>query len=112
MIETLRSGVLPHVTDPFAALQAHRLIGLATYARDRGADPYDHRRAAVRALIGDDDVTAVLLDESDPRADRLRALLSDHLDADIAAEAVLLEHFHRGPDVRDRDADGERRSER
>lgn len=94
VIETLRSGVLPHVDDAFAALQTQRLIGLATYARDRCADPTEHRRTAIHALIGDDDVTAVLLDTSDPRAERLRAVLSAHLDADIADEAVLLEHFH------------------
>ena len=32
VIETLRSAVLPHVDEPFAALQTERLIGLATYA--------------------------------------------------------------------------------
>jgi hypothetical protein len=93
VIETLRSGVLPYVGDPFAALQTRRLIGLAAYARDRADDPSAHRAAAIRALIGDDDVTAVLLDGSDPRGERLRAVLSEHLDADIADEAVLLEHF-------------------
>jgi hypothetical protein len=97
VIETLRSAVLPHVDEPFAALQTQRLIGLAAYARDRADDPTDHRDAAVRALIGDDDVTAVLLDQDDPRGDRLRAVLVQHLDADIADEAVLLEHFHPEP---------------
>jgi hypothetical protein len=97
VIETLRSSVLPHVDDAFAALQTQRLIGLAIYARDRGADPSEHRRAAIHALIGDDDPTTVLLDTSDPRAERLRATLSAHLDADIADEAVLLEHFAPDP---------------
>jgi len=97
VIETLRSAVLPHVDEPFAALQTQRLIGLATYARDRGADPTDHRNDEIRALIGDDDVTAVLLDPHDARGDRLRALLVSHLDADIADEAVLLEHFQPEP---------------
>lgn len=99
VIETLRSGVLPYVDDPFAALQTRRLIGLAAYARDRADDPTAHRAAAIRALIGDDDVTAVLLDASDPRGDRLRAVLSEHLDADIADEAVLLEHFRPAVDL-------------
>jgi hypothetical protein len=93
VIETLRTAVLPHVGEPFAVLQTQRLIGLASYARDRGDDPSEHRRAAIAALIGDDDVTAVLLDPNDLRGDRLRALLVHHLDADLASEAVLLEHF-------------------
>lgn len=94
MIETLRSTIVPHLDEPFALLQTQRLIGLATYARDRGGDPAGHRQDAIRALIGDDDVTAVLLDPNDARGDRLRAVLVSHLDADIADEAVLLEHFH------------------
>ena len=93
MIETLRAAVLPHVDEPFAVLQTQRLIGLAAYARDRGDDPSEHRRTAITALIGDDDVTSVLLDPNDPRGDRVRALLVHHLDADLASEAVLLEHF-------------------
>lgn len=94
MIETLRTTVLPHVDEPFAALQAERLIGLAMYARDRRADPTDARQAEIAELIGEADVAAVLLDPSDPRAPALRSLLVQHLDADIADEAVLLEHFH------------------
>ena len=97
MIETLRTAVLPHVDEPFAVLQTQRLIGLASYARDRGDDPTGHRHDAVRAIVGDDDATAVLLDPNDARGDRLRAVLVSHLDADIAAEAVLLEHFQPEP---------------
>lgn len=94
MIATLRDAVLPHLDDPFAELQTERLIGLAMYARDRRPDPTAHRTGVVRSLIGDDDAAAVLLDPADPRGARLRALLIEHLDADIADEAVLLEHFH------------------
>jgi hypothetical protein len=97
VIETLRTAVLPHVADPFAAVQTQRLIGLARYARDRGDDPAPHRHAAIVALIGDDDVTAVLLDDADPRRERLGALLVQHLDDDLAAEAALLEQFRAGP---------------
>ncbi len=93
VVETLRSTVLPHVDEPHAALQTRRLIGLAMYARDRGADPTDARAAAVTELIGDGDPTAVLLDRADPRRALLQALLVEHLDADLASERVLLEHF-------------------
>jgi hypothetical protein len=94
VIDTLRSAIAPHVDEPFAAVQTRRLIGLAMYARDRGVDPTARRQASIAALIGDDDATAVLLDPADPRAPHLRKLLVEHLDADIAAEAVLLGHFH------------------
>ena len=67
VVETLRDGVLPHVTDDHATLQAQRLIGLAMYARDRGDDPQPHRDHAIEALIGDDDPAAVLADPTDPR---------------------------------------------
>ena len=93
VVETLRDGVLPHVTDPHAALQTERLIGLAMYARDRGDDPQAHRDHAIEALIGDDDPATVLADVDDPRRARLQALLVAHLDADLATEHVLLTHF-------------------
>jgi hypothetical protein len=93
VVETLREGVLPHVTDEHAALQTQRLIGLALYARDRGDDPQPHRDHAIEALIGGDDPAVVLADATDPRRPRLHALLVTHLDADLAAEQVLLTHF-------------------
>ncbi len=76
VVETLRDGVLPHVTDEHAALQTQRLVGLATYARDRGDDP-----------------ATVLANAADPRRQRLQSLLVSHLDADLAVEHVLLVHF-------------------
>jgi hypothetical protein len=100
VIETLRSAVRPHVDEPFAALQTDRLIGLATYARDRRPDPTDERRAAVTGLVGGDDPAAVLLDPTDSRAPALRRLLVRHLDADLEDEAVLLEHFDPAHDRR------------
>jgi hypothetical protein len=93
VVETLRDSVLPHVADDHAAMQTQRLIGLATYARDRGDDPQPHRDHAIEALIGADDPTAVLADPTDPRRPRLQSLLVAHLDADLAAEHVLLTHF-------------------
>lgn len=90
---TLREAVLPHVGDSYAALQAERLIGLALYARDRGDDPEAHRRHAIEALIGDDDPATVLTDPTDARRSRLQQLLVAHLDDDLRAERVLLEHF-------------------
>ena len=93
VVETLRDAVLPHVADPYAVLQTERLIGMATYARDRGIDPLPHRQHAIEAVIGDDDPATVLTDASDPRGERLRALLVAHLDHDLATERVLLEHF-------------------
>ena len=93
VVETLRDGVLPHVTDEHAALQTQRLIGLAMYARDRGDDPQPHRDHAIEALIGSDDAATVLADAADPRRPRLQSLLVSHLDADLAVEHVLLAHF-------------------
>lgn len=93
VIETLRHTVLPHVAEPYAALQTQRLIGLATYARDRGDDAAVARHQAIVDLIGRDDPAAVLLDADDPRRSGLRRLLIAHLDADLATERVLLEHF-------------------
>ena len=93
VVETLRDGVLPHVTDEHAALQTERLIGMATYARDRGDDPQPHRDHAIEALIGSDDPATVLADAADPRRPRLQSLLVSHLDADLAVEHVLLAHF-------------------
>ncbi len=93
VVETLRDGVLPHVADGHAALQTQRLIGLAMYARDRGDDPQPHRDHAIEALIGGDDPAVVLADVADPRRLRLQALLTTYLDADLAAEHVLLTHF-------------------
>jgi hypothetical protein len=93
VIETLRDTVLVHVDEPYAALQTQRLIGLAMYARDRGADPSAIRGAAIAALIGDDDPATVLLDPDDARSQALRHLLMAHLDEDLASERVLLDHF-------------------
>jgi hypothetical protein len=93
VVETLRDAVLPHVGDAYAVLQTERLIGMATYARDRGDDPTPHRDHAIAALIGDDDPLAVLTDAADPRRERLRALLVAHLGLDLTTERVLLEHF-------------------
>ncbi len=93
VVETLRDAVLAHVADPYAVLQTERLIGMATYARDRGDDPTPHRDHAIEALIGADDPVAVLADPADPRRERLRALLVAHLGDDMATERVLLQHF-------------------
>jgi hypothetical protein len=93
VIETLRHTVLPRVAEPYAALQTQRVIGLATYARDRGDDPTGAREAAIADLVGRDDPSSVLLDVDDPRSEPLRRLLMAHLAADLATERVLLDHF-------------------
>lgn len=99
VIETLRESVLAHVAEPYAALQTRRLIGLATYARDRGADPSSGRTSAITELIGTDDPTAVLVDVDDPRRVALQHLLMDHLDSDLSSERVLLDHFDERPEL-------------
>jgi hypothetical protein len=83
--------------------QLERLLALAEYATTRGPDPTPARRAHLRRLLGADDgpddadvgsaLTAVLLDERDPRRPALRAALVQHLDEDLASERALLVGF-------------------
>ena len=49
--------------------------------------------AAIEALIGDDDVAAVLLDAPIHAANGCGALLVTHLDADLADRSSAAEHF-------------------
>ncbi len=96
--DTLRRTVLPSVTDPHARATTIQLIGLATYAGERGADRTGQRHEELAAALGPaagHDVlrscTAVLSDPYHPAYGVVRRMLERHLDEDLRAEAVLLE---------------------
>lgn len=95
---TLRTAVLPHVSDPQARTSAIHLIGLATYASARGPDPDSERLAELRYALGGaagQDVMrscfAVLADPDHNARQVLRDILERHLEEDLAAEAALLQ---------------------
>ena len=122
---TLRRAVLPAIEDPHTRRLVVQLVGLATYARDRGRDPTAERVAALADALdvlsldsnpivadlwtrahGRDaqtvmavcaDVLAAALDaEETSRREvhaRLRRLMLDQLETDLASEEVLLGAF-------------------
>jgi hypothetical protein len=95
---TLRTTVLPHLTDPQARTATIHLIGLASYASRRGPDPNLERLQELTSALGGaagQDVMrscfAVLADPDHSAHQALREILERHLEEDIEAEAVLLE---------------------
>jgi hypothetical protein len=95
---TLRTAVLPHVSDPEARSSALQLIALATYASRRGQDPGRERlEELARALGGStgQDVMrscfVVLADPQHSANQPLREILQRHLEEDLEAEARMLE---------------------
>jgi hypothetical protein len=122
---TLRGAVLPAIEDPHTRQLVVQLVGLATYARDRGRDPTAERVAAladaldvltldsnpivadrwtgahgrdaqtVMAVCADVLAAALDADETSRREvhARLRRLMLDQLETDLASEEVLLGAF-------------------
>ena len=95
---TLRTAVLPYVSDPQARSAAVQVIALATYASRRGPDPSAERLQELAGVLGGaagQDLMrscfAVLADPRHNAHEPLRELLERHLVEDLAAEAALLE---------------------
>ncbi|MEY2400764.1 MAG: hypothetical protein QOJ08_875 [Ilumatobacteraceae bacterium] len=100
MADTLRSTVLPNVTDPHVRNATIQLIGLATYAARRGTDPSQRRRdelaVALGASAGQDvlrSCMAVLADPYHRVHSTIREILERHLGEDLESEAVLLKAY-------------------
>ncbi len=95
---TLRTTVLPQVSDPQARSATIHLIGLATYASRRGPDPDLDRRGELAAALGGaagQDLMrscfVVLADPDHAAHDAVRDIFRRHLEQDLATEAVLLQ---------------------
>jgi hypothetical protein len=95
--DTLRTTVLPHVTDPEARTATIELIGMAIYAGRRGKDPQrrrlDELSLALGASTGQDvlrSCSAVLADPYHRAHGHIREMLEGQLDEDVETEAVLL----------------------
>lgn len=95
--DTLRTTVLPHVTDPEARTAAIQLIGMAIYAGRRGSNPQrrrlDELSMALGASAGQDvlrSCSAVLGDPYHRVHGRIREILESQLDEDVENEVVLL----------------------
>ena len=93
---TLRTTVLPQVSDPQARSSTIHLIGLATYASQRGPDPDAHRLAEIAAALGGaagQDVRrscfAVLADPDHAAYPIVREILERHVEEDLSTEAAL-----------------------
>ncbi len=102
MADTLRNTVLPHLTDAYARDATIRMIGLATYAGQRGNDPTRRRSeelaAALGAAAGQDvmrSCLAVLADPYHRENSTVREILERHLDEDLERETVLLRALQR-----------------
>jgi len=94
--ETLRTTVLPQLTDREARTATIQLIAMAIYAGRRGNDPtrrrLDELSNALGASAGQDvlrSCIAVLADPYHRALTPIREILEEHLDQDIASEAVL-----------------------
>jgi len=113
---TLRTVVLPNLTDAWARTMAVQLIGLADHAARRGDDPGAARLAAVHdalaalsgnalvAAVGSSDPMVVAAgalvaavgvegDEADQVRSTLRPLLVAQLDDDLESTMPLLDAF-------------------
>ena len=95
---TLRTTVLPQVSDPQARSATIHLIGLATYASRRGPDPDSDRLTELTAALGGaggQDVLrscfVVLADPDHAAYDAVRDTFRRHLEQDLATEAALLQ---------------------
>jgi hypothetical protein len=95
--DTLRTTVLPQITDPQARTATIQLIAMAIYAGRRGSDPerrrLDELSQALGGSAGQDvlrSCTAVLADPYHRAHRKVREILESHLDDDIETEGVLL----------------------
>jgi hypothetical protein len=95
--ETLRTTVLPHVTDPEARAATIQLIGMAIYAGRRGNNPQrrrlDELSLALGASAGQDvlrSCSAILGDPYHRAHGHIREILESQLDEDLESEGVLL----------------------
>lgn len=98
MADTLRTTVLPQVSDPQARSATIHLIGLAVYASRRGPEPDTERlqelASALGASSGQDVLRscfAVLADPHHAAHPVIRDILERHLERDLATEAALLQ---------------------
>ena len=108
--ETLRDVVLPGVDDPHHRQVVIHMIGLATYARDRGADPTPVRVTEVAAILdalagdgntavgarwsgGARDADTVMRVASDVLADAVESGEPDAIAAKQALRACLIRHL-------------------
>jgi hypothetical protein len=119
---TVRDVLLPAISEEWARVIAVQLVGMATYAAQRGADPLPGRVAELRARLdelsgnplvaahwpadGDDDahvirataavLAAAVSDEGvagDQVRTQLRPTVSRHLDDDLAVTGMLMPYF-------------------
>jgi hypothetical protein len=94
---TLRTTVLPQLSDPQARSSTIHLIGLATYAGRRGPDPDLNRLEELAQALGassGQDVRrscfAVLADPHHAAHPVIREIIERHLEQDLETEAALL----------------------
>ena len=94
---TLRTTVLPQLSDPQARGATIDLIGLATYASRRGPDPDTDRLRELTVALGGSagqdlmrSCFVVLADSDHAAHDAVRDIFRRHLEQDLATEAVLL----------------------
>ncbi len=100
--DTLRNVILPALTDEWARSAALQLMGVATYARERGADPHPARVAELAGALsslggnrfvswdGEPNALAVMTAAGRALADAVSALDPDAAPAaqpDVRAEA-------------------------
>ena len=95
--DTLRTTVLPHITDPEARTATIQLVGMAIYAGRRASDPrgrrLDELSVALGASAGQDvlrSCSAVLGDPHHRAHSHIREMLEGQLDEDLESEEVLL----------------------
>lgn len=93
---TLRTTVLPQMSDPQARSSTIHLIGLATYASRRGPDPDLDRLEELAAALGGaagQDVRrscfVVLADPHHGAYSVIREIIERHLAEDLAGERAL-----------------------
>lgn len=96
MANTLRTTVLPQLSDPQARSSTIHLIGLATYASRRGPDPDLERLKEIADALGGaagQDVRrscfAVLMDPDHAAYPAVCDIIERHLEQDLAGEAAL-----------------------
>ena len=97
MANTLRTTVLPNVTDPYARDATIQLIGLANYAEPpwfrSDERRHDELAAALEGSAGQDvmrSCIAVLADPYHRAHSTIREILERHLEEDLEVEAMML----------------------